>query len=288
MSSYNFCGGYSDLACERYRADTALDGVSYKKDATAGGVWERINISSLAGAKSIGRPIGMYHTLEMKRMDLLDSDFISDAKRELAGEVRFFFGKMNILPRRILVVGLGNPKLTPDAIGAFCASKIKPTLHIKKMDERFFNTLECSEIAVIAPGVSAATGLESSITVCGICEKIKPNAVIAIDALAAREVERLGSTIQISSTGIVAGSGLGSSGTAINEELVGVPVIAIGVPTIISSSLFCPDNSGQNEEFRNQDARGRMFVSPKEINEIVEVASDIISGGINTAFGLSY
>ncbi len=288
MSSYNFSDGYSDLACERYRADTELDGVSYKKETTAGGIWERINISSLAGAKSIGRPMGMYHTLGMNRMDLLDSDFISDAKRELAGELCFIFKKMNILPRRILVVGLGNPKLTPDAVGASSVLKIKPTLHIKKMDERFFNTLECSEIAVIAPGVSATTGLESSVTVCGICEKIKPNAVIAIDALAARDVERLGSTVQISSTGIVAGSGLGSCGTAINEELVGVPVIAVGVPTVISSAAFCPDNSAQNKEFRTQDTRGGMFVSPKEINEIVEVASEIISGGINTAFGLSY
>ncbi len=277
---------YTDLACERYRADTNINGISYKEEASSSGIWERISITSQEGAKSIGRPMGIYNTLNVGRMDLLDEEQLHDASNEVAHELRKLLSDMNIHPGRLLIAGLGNPSLTADSLGSLAAKGVKPTLHIKNMDESFFSTLNCSEIAVISPGVTASSGLESLICVSGICEKIRPNAIIAIDAVASSSAGRLGSTIQISSTGIIPGGGVGNHRSAISEETVGVPVIAIGVPTVISSSVFCSDFYGENEKkCQSQNLRG-MFVSPKEINEIVDYASRIISSGINSAFGL--
>ena len=271
-----------DLACERYKADTALRGVDYKKEITASGVWEKINISSLEGAKSIGKPMGTYNTLSLGRMDLIDRECIDDARHELSKNLTSLLEDMKIFPKRLLIAGLGNGELTPDALGSLAASKIKPTLHIKQSDESFFTTLECSEIAVITPGVRATSGLDAADIIKGVCDVIKPNAVIAIDSIASGSTERLGSTIQISNTGIIPGSGLGNAHRAINEQTVGIPVIAIGVPTVIDSRLFCRCDE-EGGEVQHAQA---MLVCPKEINEIVSVGAKIISGGINAAFGL--
>lgn len=283
---YSATSSYTDLACERYRADTDIPGVFYRKETTLGGVWEKIKITSREGAKSIGRPIGIYDTLHTERMDLLDKDFISDAQNDVAKELRYIFAKEDISPRRLLVAGLGNHSLTHDSVGCKAAMLTKPTMHIKAMDESFFTTLECSEIAVITPGVPSSTGLDSIVTVKGICEKIHPNAVIAIDSLVARDGERLGTTIQISSTGIAAGSGVGNRKSAITKDSLGIPVIAIGVPTVISSNSLCPENYSENKEKRKLQNSGGMLVCPKEIGEIVDSAAQIISGGISIAFGI--
>ncbi len=265
----------SDLACERRRADTSVIGVSYSCERCASGNWERIRIFSEEGAKSIGRPIGNYDTLNSERLDLLDFDGEDDAKNEVAAELCRLFEKNSVLPSRILVVGLGNEALTPDSVGPLAASQVEPTLHISEADKKMFDSLECSEIAVIKPGVSAKSGLDSATAALGICEKIKPDAVIAIDALASRAPERLGTTIQFCDTGIFPGTGLGFGRLALNKESLGVPVIGIGVPTVIDSRAFGSCGAG-------------MFVSPKDINAIVDAAAKIIAGGINQAFGIDF
>ena len=272
--------GYTDLACERRRVDLDITGIEYKKEIVPAGVIERIKITSPEGAKEIGRPMGIYDTIELARMDVLDSEGIADAQRELADELIYIFNKTNIFPGRILIAGLGNPTLTPDSIGLECARKIRPTLHISEFDRPFFESLVCSEIAICVPGVNATSGLDALVTVRALTKEIKPDAVIAIDALASRSAERLGSTVQISNTGICPGSGLGNSRSKIDEESVGVPVIAIGVPTVIDSRVFsaCHDS--------HKKSSPAMIVSPKEINDIVSAAAEIISGGINQAFGI--
>ncbi len=277
---------YTDLACERYRADIDIRGVSYKKAESPAGVWERINITSVEGARSIGRPMGIYDTLDVGRMELLDEERISDASDEMAEELRQLFSEMNILPRRLLIAGLGNSLLTADSVGPAAVGLIKPTLHIKNMDERFFSTLGCAEIAAITPGVIGNSGMEALVTVSGIAEKIKPNVIIAIDSVASSSPSRLGSTIQISNTGIIPGGGLGNHHAAINEESTGVPVIAIGVPTVTNAGAFCSEFCMDIKENDKAKSLRRMFVSPKEINEIVAVSAKIISSGINSAFGL--
>ncbi len=278
---------YTDLACERRRADTSIEGVDYKKEVCPVGSWERIKIATEAGARSIGRPIGIYDTLNLSRLDLLDTESAEDATDELARELCYLFEETGIIPEKIVVAGLGNPSLTPDSIGCEAARQVKATMHIKDFDEAFFETLECSEIAVLTPGVAATSGLDATVLLRGVCDIIKPNAVIAIDALAARAVERLGTTVQICNTGISPGSGLGNSRNALCEESLGVPVIAIGVPTVIDSRMFWYDaTEAASCKGDASIAHSAMFVSPKEINEIVDTAAKIIGGGINQAFGL--
>jgi len=278
---------YTDLATERRRADVDLKGVDFKREAGLYGSWERIRITSPEGARCIGRPMGIYDTLLTERMDLIDEEGIEDASEEIARELCYLFDVGEIIPERILVVGLGNPRLSPDAIGVESAGAVKATMHIKSFDEALFRGLECSEIAVCIPGVASVSGMDASVSVRGICDAIRPNAVIAIDSLASRSVKRLGRTVQISNTGIFPGSGIGGLHSAINKGTVGVPVISIGVPTVIDSRMFWLDAGGSRSETEGNELAGAsMFVAPKEINGIVESGAKIIGGAINQAFGL--
>ena len=128
----NFC---TDLACERRGVDPEAEGVEYKREVSVGGNWERIKITSEPGADLIGRPIGIYNTLEVARMDLLDEEAINDAIGEIANELCYIFDISDIFPGRILVAGLGNSALTPDSIGSESAKRVKPTMHIKEFDK---------------------------------------------------------------------------------------------------------------------------------------------------------
>ena len=274
----NFADFDSDLACERRRADTSLSGVDYRKEITSGGVWERISITSEDGARSIGRPCGKYDTLTLERMDLMDVGGIADATEEIARELCLLADGLGITPERLLVLGLGNRELTPDSVGPKSAEAVNATLHIKEADEACFSALECSAIAVLCPGVSAESGMDAAKTTAAVCRSMRPDAIIAIDALSARSPARLGRTVQLSDTGIFPGTGVGNPRGAITKETVGVPVIAIGVPTVIDARLL----SGERYDLSGE----AMFVSPKEINGIVRAAARIISGGINQAFGI--
>jgi spore protease len=278
FSRHSFCE-YSDLACERGRFDISEDGVEYSKAEATVGTWERIKITSDKGAESIGRPVGIYNTLHLDRMDRMDSEAAALAVNEIAEEIRSVAGYMNAPCKRILAVGLGNGRLTPDAIGPESADQINATMHIRAQSEDTFLSLGCSEIAVIKPGVSADSGMDAVDTVRGVCKCISPDLVIAIDALAAGAVSRLGATVQLSSTGILPGGGIGAPRCAINESTVSVPVLAIGVPTVINSRAF------QNECCYQSDEE-HMLVSPKNINSIVAISAKIIGTAINRAFGI--
>ena len=158
-------------------------------------------------------------------------------------------------------------------------------MHIGEINRRLFEDLNCAEIAVCTPGVAATSGMDASVAIRGLCEVLGPDAVIVIDALASRAVERLGATVQICNTGISPGSGLGNPRQAISIDTVGVPVIAVGVPTVIDSRMFSY-NPGGERTIARPESYPSMLVSPKEINEIVSAAAKIIGGGINQAFGI--
>ena len=269
---------YSDLASERRRADTTIKGVEYRERKCHAGTWEIIRITNSEGAESIGRPMGCYRTLNTKRIDRFDFEDFDEAQNEIAAALCELFAERGVLPQKLLVVGLGNEELSPDAIGPLTASMVKPTLHIMDCDSRMFDALECSGIAVICPSVAAKTGLDSATVIKCVFDEIKPDAVIAIDALAARSRTRLGTTIQLSDTGVCPGTGLGDGRCAIDEELLGVPVVAIGVPTVINSRYFC-GGKGDADEF---------FVAPKDINALVNNAAKVLSGSINQAFGIDF
>ena len=285
MEQFTFAGAVSfdsDLALERRRASTYVEGVDYKRDVCIGGVWERIKVTSEAGAKSIGRPIGLYDTLTLPRLDTIMPDDIEDAKDEIARELCRMCDLCDISPSRILVVGLGNRDLTPDAIGPSSADEVDATMHIKGEDRDLFDTLGCSEISVFCPGVTSSSGMESASVVKSVVSAVKPTVVFAIDSLASRSSERLGNTVQISNTGIIPGTGVGHSGERIDEQALGVPVIAIGVPTVISAAALSGNTFGSSV------GKGSFFVSPRGINKIVKNGAKIIGGGINQAFGICY
>ena len=266
----------SDLAMERRKASTFVDGVDYRRDVCLGGVWERLKITSEAGVKNVGRPIGLYDTLTIPRMDTIMPDDLEDAKDEVARELCRMCDLCDVSVERILVVGLGNRDLTPDAIGPAAAKEVDATMHLREEDEEMFETMGCSEICVLCPDVTSNSGMKSAEIVKSVVDAIKPTVVFAIDSLASRSGERLGNTIQVSSTGIIPGTGVGHSGTKIDEELLGVPVIAIGIPTVMSTKVLTGED------------KGSFFVSPNGINRIVKNGGKIIGGGINQAFGICY
>ena len=275
----------SDLACERRRADTTVSGVEFKKEVFDGYAWERIRITNKEGADSIGRPIGTYDTLTLPRMDTMDDEAIEDSANEISKELCSVFDKLEVYPERLLIAGLGNGALTPDSIGPKTARQVNATMHIKRFDRRMFCALECSEIAVVAPGVMAESGMEAADIILGIADVIRPDAILAIDSLASSSPERLGTTIQISDTGIFPGSGIGNRRRPINENFLGIPVIAIGVPTVIDSRVFLHGDSGMRKA-RDKSDENYMFVSPQQIDGIAEAAAKIIATGINQAFGI--
>lgn len=268
----------SDLALERRRASTYVEGVEYKRDVCLGGVWERLKITSEAGERSIGRPRGLYDTLTVPRMDSIMPEDVEDAKEEISRELCRMCDLCDISPERILVVGLGNRELTPDSIGPAAAAEIEATMHIKSEDNELFESLGCSEICVLCPDVTSNSGMKSAEMVKSVAEAVRPTVVFAIDSLAARSGERLGNTVQISNTGIIPGTGVGHRGARIDEELLGVPVIAIGIPTVMSTATVLGGGlSG-----------GGYFIAPRGINRIVKNGAKIIGGGINQAFGICY
>lgn len=265
-----------DLAVERRRADTACSGIEYEKERGLGGIWERIRVTSKEGEREIGRPIGRYDTLTVPKMDSLTGGEIDDAKEEIARGLCSIVESEGISPMRILIAGLGNRDLTPDSLGVRTAEAVAPTMQVRKSDPEGFYSLECSEIAVVVPMVSASSGLDAADVIAGVCARISPDVVFAIDSLASRSPTRLGRTVQISSTGIIPGSGVGRHTKGVTREGIGVPVIALGIPTVISTSVF-----------RGGEPGGRdMLVCPREIDGIVRVGAEIIAGGINQAFGI--
>ena len=187
--------------------------------------------------------------------------------------------KEEALPVTHLVVGLGNMNLTPDSVGPRTADSVNATMHLAVCEPNLFRSLECLEIAVVVPGVMSTSGVEAAEVVSSLCDRIEPDAVIAVDSIASRSPERLGRTVQISNTGIFPGSGIGNRRQPLSEKTLGVPVIAIGVPTVINARAFSSENDRLQKE-------NDLFVSPRDIDTVVSVSAKIISRSINQAFGI--
>ena len=266
---------YTDLASERRRADTECEGIEYEKQDCPVGKWERVRVNDELGERSVMRPIGVYDTLTTERLDLLCEDEICDAKEEISKRLCELCDEMGVFPGRILVVGFGNERMTADSVGPKSALCVKPTLHISEYDPDYFDKLDSSEIAVFRPGVSAESGMDSAGSTRSVCERLMPDLVIAVDSIMTRSVERLGNTIQLSSTGLFPG-GVGNLHSPITKASVGAPTISIGVPTVIDLRAL----------MQSAPSGCRLFVSPREIDEITNNAAEIIGGAINQAFGL--
>ena len=234
-----------------------------------------IEITSEEGERALGKPRGTYVTLETDSFP--DSSTLCDGRLELLTQ-----SLEALIPPEgtVLVAALGNPEITPDAIGPKCADSILATRHIPKEAEKELKLPRLRDVAVIKAGVTGKTGIETAEIITGITQRIKPACVIVIDALAARSVARLGTTIQLCNTGIEPGAGVGNKRRAINRETLGVPVIAIGIPTVVDAATLSYDLTGKSP---SDSSFSDMMVTPKDTDIITSGGARLIALGINCA-----
>lgn len=255
----------------------------------------RVYISSEREARRYNCPIGRHITACMPRLWSMETSELRHIAAYLSEELRQTLeaatGAESLQDMSVLVVGIGNRRITPDAVGPLTSEKINVTRHLTLLDNGIKKHGICT-VSAFGCGVMGETGIRSLELVRGVVEQTKPNAVIAVDSLAARECARLASTVQISDGGISPGSGIGNLQYAISRKTLGVPVIAIGVPTVVSaSSLVCEAMkkcgiSIKSEAYRNAAEDGRaFFVAPKECDVIAENASELIADTVNMCLG---
>lgn len=276
----------------------------------------RVEIETENGAKAMGKPVGTYLTLETPNLAVPDEESHVEIAEKLCGYIRELIDKNDVRKDKdlsVLVVGLGNREVTPDALGPYVADHLSVTRHIVKEYGKYAMGMERADmISAIVPGVMGQTGMESAEIVRGIIRETHPDIVIAVDALAARNSRRLNRTVQIADSGIHPGSGVGNHRIGMTRESLGVPVIGIGVPTVVDAATIVNDtmenfiralessqslkavgevlksyNAGEKYEFVKEliaPHLNGMFVTPKDVDEMVHHISHTISEAINMLF----
>ena len=245
----------------------------------------RLTVKNLRAKQILGKEIGTYITIELP--SLTDNFRETDDKVKTIGkEIRRLLPVNGLL----LVAGLGNENITPDSLGPKTGGRVLATRHISGELARSSGLDRLRRVAVINTGVTGQTGIETGEHILSVVKRIKPNAVVAIDALASRRIERLGRTVQISDAGISPGAGVGNHRTRINQETLGVPVIAIGVPTVVDARTFADDLLGADEMRRGFSyAQSQpMIVIPREIDLLTERASRLLGFSLNAAMQNSF
>lgn len=280
----------TDLAYERDRADTRIPGVEFTSERHGNTEIERLIISSEEGAKSIEKDMGRYTTLCFERIWRLNEDELEALSNQLSNVLLELCKPHFTKEGSVLVAGLGNRNITADAIGPQAVEKIIATRHLREHKPEIFKKNFSKSIAAVVPGVLGQTGIEAAEMIRAASRACDAEVIIAIDALASRSPERLASTIQLCDTGIVPGSGIGNCRAAINKGTIGVPVIAVGVPTVVNSAVLLYDALSKAGELANNDVIQRqtenLFVSPRESDTATEIFSTIIADAINSSFGI--
>ncbi len=284
----------SDLAMECDGVDGG-EGVRVQRTEVSGCEIVRVHICTVAAAARLRKPVGRYITVDGGELGGLSEETLERMRCALAVELRDLAERM--CGRRVgkglsvLVVGLGNREITPDAVGPETVRRLSVTRHLRQTDNALYSTVGLCEISALAPGVTGQTGLEAVELVRGVVATVSPDLVIAVDALAARDVRRLASTVQLSDAGICPGSGLGNRRKALNTETVGVPVMALGVSTVVSSAALLADTlrrvglSEPDAPLRQALENGRGYlVAPKEIDLQVSIAATLLAGALEKAF----
>ena len=239
----------------------------------------RVRIETENGARAMGKPVGDYLTLEAPGLSEEDEDYHREVSEVLARYIRELVGEKE---QSILVVGLGNRDVTPDALGPWVVNNLMITRHIiREYGVRAFGKEQMHQVSAIGPGVMAQTGMETFEIVKGIVEETHPDWVIAIDALAARSSKRLNRTIQLCDAGINPGSGVGNHRNGLTRDNLGVPILAIGVPTVVDAATIIYDATGDRS--RIAPNLNGMFVTPKNVDEMIKRLSYTISEAINIA-----
>lgn len=277
----------TDLALERreYIKEKEIDGIISNEETIMGTKITTITVVNENGEKILGKPAGKYITIEAGSF-LKNPDLSDDIIEVLAGQISALIPKKG----SVLVVGLGNESITPDALGPKCVSMLLATRHISGEFAKSIGLDNLRSAAGISPGVLGKTGIETAEIIEAVVRKINPAAVIAIDALASRRLARLGNTVQMTDSGISPGSGVGNKRSSINEKTLSVPVVAIGVPTVVDGATMALDlleeHGIDTEKFENDSSfksEGNVMVTPKEIDLVIERAAQLIAMGINRA-----
>lgn len=271
-----------------------------------------VRITTENGARTMGKPVGNYITLEAPKLAVPDEDYHREISKKLAEDIK------ELVPERkeevsVLVVGLGNREVTPDALGPYVADHLHVTRHIVKEYGKYaMGKDQVYLVSAVVPGVTGQTGMETLEIVKGIVEETEPDFVVAIDALAARNSKRLNRTIQITDTGICPGSGVGNHRLALNSETLGVKVIGIGVPTVVDAVTIVNDTMenfivalessellksvgetlrSYNEAEKQELIReliaphlNGMYMTPKNIDDTIKRVSFTISEALNILF----
>lgn len=289
--------------------ETDIPGVQVENAGTENVKISRVKINSIQGQNALGKPMGNYITFDVPGIKEGDMDVYEETCKALATEL------VSILKLQekstVLVVGLGNWNITSDSLGPKVVSKLMVTRHLLEyVPEEVEDGVR--PVCAIAPGVLGITGMETGEIIRGIVDRIRPNCIIAIDALASRRLERVNTTIQIADTGISPGSGVGTKRMDLSRDTLGIPVIAIGVPTVVDAATVANDtidlvvdsfldkaeqgtdffnmlkNIGKDEKYQLMQKslepyHGNLIVTPKEIDEVVERIAKAIANGINIA-----
>ncbi len=284
----------NEEAKEKSKIDGVMVDVKKEENVTI----TKIGITNKKGEEALNKPVGNYITIEAPNIKYSSEDyetacyFIKDSLIEMVGDL-----KNENEP--VLIAGLGNTQITPDALGPSVLSKLIITRHMKGYKEDYFSE-HFGTVCAIAPGVLGTTGIETQKILKGVVNEVKPKAIIAVDALAARSADRISTTIQICDTGIQPGEGVGNRRDSLNYETLGVPVIAVGVPTVVDATTIARDTLdaafsmlGENKIKESNKERliyevlsknkKSLVVTPKDIDLVIERASKTVANGINLA-----
>lgn len=307
---YNFRTDLADERRDLYKkannVENEVEGIeSQQEDVNEKIKITRVKITSEQGEQAIGKPKGEYITIDIKKINLLTEEELEDASKILAEDLKRLIGEKIEFKDDVLIVGLGNEEVTPDALGPNVIKNVEITRHIINYLPQYIDE-NTRPVSAIAPGVLGTTGIETLEIIKGVVEHIKPKLLIVIDALASRSMERISSTIQISNTGIVPGAGVGNTRKEISENTLSIPVIAIGIPTVVETAVVVNDALDIFIEKLQQEAKSNDYlneikekdnyeeikeallpkdfnfiVTPKEIDELVFNMGKVVANGIN-------
>lgn len=295
-----------DLYKKANKIEDEVDGVEAEsEDITDKIKVTRVKITNENGEKAIGKKQGNYITIDIQKMNIITDEEIDKSAETLASEIKRLVENKVQAKDEILIVGLGNEEVTPDALGPNVVKDIEVTRHIINYLPQYIDE-NARPVSAIAPGVLGTTGIETLEIIKGVVDNIKPKLLIVIDALASRSIERISSTIQLSDTGIVPGAGVGNTRKEISINTLGIPVIAIGIPTVVETAVVVNDALDLFIEKLQQEAKSNDYlntlkeednyeqikeallpkdfnfiVTPKEIDNLILNMSEVVAKGIN-------
>lgn len=307
---YDFRTDLADERRELYKRanniENEVDGVEAEEDQITDKIRvTRVKITNEQAEQAIGKKKGNYITIDIKKMNIITEEEAEKASETLANELRKLVENKIQSKEDVLIVGLGNEEVTPDALGPNVVKDIEVTRHIINYLPQYIDE-NARPVSAIAPGVLGTTGIETLEVIKGVVDNIKPKLLIVIDALASRSMERISSTIQLSDTGIVPGAGVGNTRKELTQNTLGIPVIAIGIPTVVETAVVVNDALDLFIEKLQQEAKSNDYlnklkeednyeqikeallpkdfnfiVTPKEIDELILNMSEVVARGIN-------